>query len=408
MLALFGVLAAAALAAADFDLTVPGEGPYKLWTDTKPSAPPKDAQLIEKNPTTVKTSASGNVYVLDTQNGNLAVKPIKGLKGPVKLAEADFSLIGEVQIEVTHDGKPVQTAQVSLIDPAGSHDALLDSSMNGHVSFYGVKQGHLEVKISYVSKGAQGTPVDLVATADAQRPQPVPVIKASIADDVATIAPASTSTAAMPGSENASPGTTPAPNPKEPLTVGTIAGKTVAYLFGIGLFGAIIYFIFWLWKAHPKAVADKLTALGVQIPKDPNEAMDAGPVQPAAPIRPEPPQKIILTDSDPTPLAATPLPVAPISSGPPSRLVADSGGAINVPDGTTLIGREATLGLALPDPSTLSRRHAELVRQGDNLLVRDLGSTNGTFVNGRKIDSDTPLNIGDQLQFGAVRFRVEG
>jgi hypothetical protein len=153
-----------------------------------------------------------------------------------------------------------------------------------------------------------------------------------------------------------------------------------------------------------------LTALGVQIPKDPNEAMDAGPVLPAAPVKPEPPQKIILEDSDPTPLAAAPISppmAAPMVAGPGSRLVAETGGTVSLPEGTTLIGREATLGLALPDPSTLSRRHAELVKQGDHLLVRDLGSTNGTFVNGRKIDSDTPVQAGDTVQFGAVRFKVE-
>lgn len=407
MLALFVILTAATLAAADFSLTVPGQGPYKLWTTAdRPQAAPKDAELVEKNPTDVKAPATGFVAVLDTQTGNLAVKNLKGLKGSVTLTEADFSLIGEVQVEITHNGQPVQAAHVTLTDGAGSKSAELDSTMKGDVSFYGVKQGHVDVKVQYASNGAQATPLDLVADLDAQRPQTTPVVKASIADDVATVAPAG-STVPMPGQENAAPGTTPPP--KEQLTASTILGKTAAILFGIVLFGAIVYLFYWLWKAHPTAVAEKLTALGVQIPKDPNEAMDAGPIQPAAPIKPEPLQKIILENSEPTPLMAGPAaPAAPaVPAGPPGRLVADSGASLSVPDGTTMIGREATLGVALADPSTLSRRHAELVRQGDQLAVRDLGSTNGTYVNGRKIDADTPLHVGDVVQFGAVRFRVE-
>lgn len=410
MLALLSLLAAAALASADFNLTVPGEGPYKLWTDSKlPEAAPKDAQLIEKNPTPVKAPGAGYVAVLDTQSGNLAIKPLKGLKGDVSLTDADFSLIGEVQVEVTHDGKAVQAANVSVISGSTTLSKMLDSSFAGHVSFYGVKQGRVEVKIEYVSNGKQAAPLDLVSDLGPTRTQPTPVIKAAIADDVATVVPAAaapTDGSAPPGQEETQPGTSP--TPKEPISPGTIVGKTVTILLALGAAGGVIFLIYWLIRKDPKAIADKLTALGVQIPKDPNDAADLAVIQTAAPIRPDPPQKIILDDSDPTPLApSAAAPVAAVAAGPAGRLVAETGGSVSVPDGTTLIGREATLGLSLPDPSTLSRRHAELVRQGDHLLVRDLGSTNGTYVNGRKIDSDTPLSVGDAVQFGAVRFRVE-
>ena len=403
---------AAAPASADFNLTVPGQGPYKLWTYSKlPEAAPKDAQLIEKNPTPVKAPADGFLAVLDTQSGNLAVKPLKGLKGDVNLTDADFSLIGEVQVDVSHDGKPVQAANVSLISGATTQSKMLDTSLAGKVSFYGVKQGRIEVKVEYVSNGKQATPLQLVSDVGPTRAQPTPVIKAAIADDVATVGPTAPSTPAdgsvPPGLENAQPGTSPAP--KEPPSPGTIVGKTVTILLALGAAAGVIFLIYWLIRKDPKAVADKLSALGVQIPKDPNDAADLAVIQTAAPIRPDPPQKIILDDSAPTPLAPLPTasPAAVVASGPASRLVAEAGGSVNVPDGTTLIGREATLGLSLPDPSTLSRRHAELVRQGDHLMVRDLGSTNGTYVNGRKIDSDTPLSVGDAVQFGAVRFRVE-
>ena len=47
-----------------------------------------------------------------------------------------------------------------------------------------------------------------------------------------------------------------------------------------------------------------------------------------------------------------------------------------------------------------STRHAAIVKDGDQFVLRDLGSTNGTFVNGKKLVDDHPLKDGDALRFG--------
>jgi pSer/pThr/pTyr-binding forkhead associated (FHA) protein len=44
--------------------------------------------------------------------------------------------------------------------------------------------------------------------------------------------------------------------------------------------------------------------------------------------------------------------------------------------------------------------HARLFRRGDDLYVEDLGSRNGTFVNGHQVQSPTRLRRGDRVQFG--------
>lgn len=69
------------------------------------------------------------------------------------------------------------------------------------------------------------------------------------------------------------------------------------------------------------------------------------------------------------------------------------------------IGRLPDLALCLPSPS-VSKLHAEITLQGEQLLVRDMGSTNGTFVNGRRVQDETGLNSGDLLQFANLVFHV--
>ncbi len=71
------------------------------------------------------------------------------------------------------------------------------------------------------------------------------------------------------------------------------------------------------------------------------------------------------------------------------------------------VGRLAAFELILDDPS-VSRRHAEVVRGGDGWVVRDLESTNGTYVNGTRLaPGDHPLHARDIVQFGKVAFLVE-
>lgn len=61
--------------------------------------------------------------------------------------------------------------------------------------------------------------------------------------------------------------------------------------------------------------------------------------------------------------------------------------------------------LQFDDPS-VSRRHAQLRACGDQLIVEDLGSRNGTFVNGQRIDQPVSLRPGDDVVFGACGLRV--
>ena len=91
----------------------------------------------------------------------------------------------------------------------------------------------------------------------------------------------------------------------------------------------------------------------------------------------------------------------------PLRLISTtSDQSFELGDGATLIvGRASGSDIPLFDP-TISRRHAELVCDGTTVKVRDLGSSNGSFVNGARIEEGSAA-AGDELGFGQLLFRLE-
>lgn len=66
------------------------------------------------------------------------------------------------------------------------------------------------------------------------------------------------------------------------------------------------------------------------------------------------------------------------------------------------LGRSTENALAFPEDSGLSRLHLAFEREGDHWSVQDLGSKNGTYVNGGKISGKHPLKAGDQIRAGRV------
>ncbi len=74
-------------------------------------------------------------------------------------------------------------------------------------------------------------------------------------------------------------------------------------------------------------------------------------------------------------------------------------------EGTLTVGRSSKNTVHLPD-ATVSKEHAEVVRQGSGWAVRDLGSRNGTRVNGVDVRDVHPLAVGDTIEFGHVLVRM--
>jgi pSer/pThr/pTyr-binding forkhead associated (FHA) protein len=82
-----------------------------------------------------------------------------------------------------------------------------------------------------------------------------------------------------------------------------------------------------------------------------------------------------------------------------------SGKAIRVTGPKFFIGRGEDCNVR-PASDLVSRHHCVLILDEDYLAVRDLGSKNGTFVNGQRVRGETPLKDGDHLLIGVLEFVV--
>jgi len=73
--------------------------------------------------------------------------------------------------------------------------------------------------------------------------------------------------------------------------------------------------------------------------------------------------------------------------------------------GEAVIGRGAAADVSIPDPS-ISRRHALARLEGKTVVLEDLGSANGTSLNGSPVKSATRAEDGDMLKVGAVELEL--
>jgi hypothetical protein len=126
---------------------------------------------------------------------------------------------------------------------------------------------------------------------------------------------------------------------------------------------------------------------------------------PAVPAPASAPPAVQSLPSPPAPGAAR------VQQGPATVLVITSGGktGLEIPLGTEplMIGRASDAGLQIRDDYT-STHHARLLLWGSDWVVQDLDSTNGTFVDGVRIDTPTQVPVGVPVKVGATTFELRG
>ena len=122
--------------------------------------------------------------------------------------------------------------------------------------------------------------------------------------------------------------------------------------------------------------------------------------------------------SEPAPAPARPKPAepaltepvsAPVSDALPSRLVITTGAKegleLDLGRETLTIGRSADSGLVIRDDYT-STHHARLMVWNEEWVIHDLDSTNGTFLDGRRVTVPTPVPLNTPVKIGTTTFEL--
>lgn len=84
-----------------------------------------------------------------------------------------------------------------------------------------------------------------------------------------------------------------------------------------------------------------------------------------------------------------------------------AGQLLEVKQGAVVVGRASVSDLRLQHPS-ISRRHTQIKRVGEQFFVKDLGSQNGTFVNKQRIETEVEVKPGDSIALGNALLRLRG
>jgi hypothetical protein len=193
------------------------------------------------------------------------------------------------------------------------------------------------------------------------------------------------------------------PRPEEPPSNNWGVG-----VLGLALLAAAVFFGLRYARQRGMTVPDALKRLGVEMPQD--GLAGAPPIlKPAPPPLPPLPSLGDLPVAGPAPASVGAVAAAPPRTGIP-RLVGLEGAVAGESfdlRGTFTVGREADNALALAQDTTVSRRHARFEGSGDAWSVADEGSSNGTFVNGRRVSGTQALQPGDVVQIGSSRLRFE-
>lgn len=438
-------------------LKVPAGGSYLAWVEGRGGARPPATAPVQFTgaetslalPTTTQGLERWAVLVLDQKSGYSTMKevPVKAEgERSLTLAATDFNRVHRVRVQITGaGGKPIASGTVTLAGAGATAEThVLDPSASGTVEFTDVPVGTARLAVTPGGGGSTTKEVE-ISLPRGETVQtlslPLPEVTAVVEGAAPTTTPAPNgpagATATAPAAPNApvnaaapstSPVNAPAPAP-QPLPPAPTGGSSpLTSLVGFLLLAGIAYAVFTVARQRGWTLDKGLARLGIPPGPEPG-TVAAGPASlrpapaPPPPVDPnvcpfcgerkDPVSGRCACSVDAAPagagrLGASPF-AAPPSGGSGPRLVAMQGtymGQIFALGGELTIGRDPSNGIPLPTDTTVSRRHARLAPADGGYRVEDMGSSNGTFVNGARVTEAT-LRPGDEVSIGGTRFRFE-
>ncbi len=426
--------APAATGGKTISIKVPPGGDYSAYIQENLNSAPK--AVTDKVDLDVPGIPNATAYVLDNKTGYAARKNFATKTPPAELAfdSRDFVLIQKLKVTATgKDDKPIAKGMVAVTDSGkNSMRQVLQPLSVGVAEFQFVHTGSGSLTVTADDGNSVTKPLN-VALNPGEQMQSVTVSLPQVTATVAGApgsAPSATPTAsgnAPAPTTTAAPAPAPAPTPL-PQPSSSTGGDFITNLVGFILLGLLGWGGYVVLKNKGVTMDSALKKLGIQpetVVAGGGSLAGASAAGPSAPPAPPP----IVADPNQCPFcgqtkdaaggcACQVVPgqsagigaaaSAPTGSGP--RLVGMAGtymGTVFPINGVAVIGREPTNSVPLDRDTTSSRKHAQITADGGGYRVQDLGSSNGTFVNGAKIGAETVLQPGDEVSIGGTRFRFE-
>ena len=360
----------------------------------------------------VKTAAS-HVCLLNPDTGNLAIRPISLDGDKVVAKQSDFKYVNRMIIRVVNDkGYAVASAVLTVMDSSGKSTAVvLTPSHQGQIDVSRMMAGKISIS------GIYGDNLSAVAenNVGSDRSDPVPVVKVLLSSGAAVL---SNKPGDSPDQQQKSDSTkTDTQQPAAPVS-------PLNTLLGLVVLAGLAYGVWRLMKSRDANLNTLLQKLGV----DPNAEENIPELKPIAPDKPTS-RKVEVPDGccpfcgkskGPNgcdcdkQIVDAPAPVAAVNSTPftsaPTVIGVSANAAsikLQISEGETIIGRDPSCELAIGGDSTVSRMHLQLIWQPPTLTAKDLGSANGSRLNGQPL-TQAELHAGDMLQLGQTTLRVEG
>ncbi|HWP31879.1 MAG TPA: FHA domain-containing protein [Fimbriimonadales bacterium] len=355
-----------------------------------PNEIPRGREFTAKEVDFPLEDKKGYLAVYETDSGNVAIKPIEDIEGGIwKVSEKDWR-IGQVRISAYQGGGILNYGMVVL---RVGNEEKKDLLANGKVDFYFVPPGEAEVKIRYLD-GTERKTISQKMVLSLKRDNRVPDLAVKVPGEPK--APIAQKTEGVPSESSG----------------GSALGNFFGWILSLGIAAIALYTLLRLLKRHESLVLSKLRSLGVEVPTgEPSENINGSPQTEQKPFE----QATIVPEGH-CPYCGEPyredgtcactiqtVPTSAVASLQTYKLVGE-GIQLEIPEGTHVIGREGELCVT---DSTVSRRHAEIRRENSRVFIKDIGSSNGTFVNGKKIEEETELRSGDTVQLGSVRLAFE-
>ncbi len=370
------------LFALDLNIKLPTSSIYEMVVASSlPTEQPVGEREFDSNQISFSVSelaTQSYVILINKKSNEVAWSKISAIKSNTwNVKESEWRILSLV-VEVTQGGQPLNDGEAVVTNKEG---AFKRQVKNGKATFFGLSYGEVSIQVNYKSPtGMEATPVQKLVLDRQTSRNPIAI--------------------AVPGKSVAPAAALPAESKRNP-----IVGFFVWFL-ALVLAAVILFWIIKMLKASPDKVSDKLRSMGVPIPDD--HQSDNPNLQPE--INSEPIQPPIV------PEGTCPFCGEPFDSSGNCKCTHVATKAISIirlvgqginkqlESEEFIIGREGDLQISEP---TVSRKHLKVRIANGQFFVEDLGSANGTFVNGKKIDSEIEIKVGDTIQLGNFVIRCE-